>query len=78
MPVDLDRDGITDQYNVSMRIKKPVISSAKNALALSQLNLIMEFELHLEDVLKMSLQGVAAVNLNAYASDKLSASKLKT
>lgn len=76
-PVDLDRDGTVDQFNITMRIKKPV-NSAGSYLALNQLNLLMEFQCELSSVLQMSMQGVASIDIDAYATDKLSVNKIKT
>ena len=49
-PVDTDRDGIVDQYNVTMRIKKPV-----KTLKMEQANIILAFDYQLSELVKMSI-----------------------
>ena len=56
-----------------MRIKKPLAK-----LALSQLNLLMAFDLELDQTIRMKMEGIANVNIRPLASASLSASSLKT
>ena len=71
IPLDLDRDGIVDQYNVTMRIKKPTTT-----LQLAQANLILAFDYELNELIKMKMQGLAVISVDAFASSKLNAGKI--
>ena len=73
IPIDSDKDGLVDSFNISMRIKKPLPN-----LALNQLNVLMAFDLEISDIVKMRMEGIGAVNVNAMASKSLSASKIIT
>ena len=71
LPVDTDRDGIVDQYNMTMRIKKPV-----KTLKMQQANIILAFDYQLSELVKMKMQGLAVVSVDAFASSKLNAGKI--
>jgi hypothetical protein len=73
MALDNNRDGITDQYKIQLRIKKPLSNQA-----LQQLNLIVAFDLQLTETTKMKMEGIAFVNLDLHATKTLSASKIMT
>jgi len=72
-PVDRNKDGVIDQYNITMRVRKPSAD-----LALQQMHIVMAFDYEISDLIHMKLEGLANVNIHAMASSKLSASKLKT
>ena len=62
LPVDQDRDGLVDQYNITIRIKKPL-----STLKLEQASIILAFDYQLKDLLKMKMQGLAVVTVEAPA-----------
>lgn len=71
-PIDSNKDGIPEQLNFTMRIKKPLPH-----LAVSQVNLIMAMDYELDGLIQMKMSGLANVNFEALASSKLSASNFK-
>lgn len=71
LPVDQDRDGLVDQYNITMRIKKPV-----STLKLQEANIILAFDYQLKDLVKMKMQGLAVISVDAFASANLNAGKI--
>ena len=72
-PIDYDNDGIVDQYNITLRIKKPLQN-----LNLKQLNVIMAFEYTLTSPVSMVMEGLAIVNVDAYATEQLNAGTIIT
>jgi hypothetical protein len=50
MPVDQDRDGMVDQFNITMRIKKPL-----STLKLQKANIILAFDYQLKDLVRMKM-----------------------
>lgn len=73
VPIDSDKDGLVDSYNITLRIKKPLAN-----LALRELNVLLAFDFEISDIVKMRMEGILAVNINAMSSPTLSASKLST
>lgn len=72
IPIDKNGDGIIDQYNMTIRVRKPI-----EQMALTQSNLILAFDYELTQDVKMKMEGLAFVQFTPLASDKLSASKLR-
>lgn len=72
-PVDHDNDGVVDQYNITLRIKKPLAN-----LNLKQLNVIMAFDYALASPVSMVMEGLAIVNVDAYATKQLNAGTIIT
>lgn len=71
--IDTDFDGIVDQYNISMRIKKP-----DNSLKLRKVDLIIAFDYQLNQIIKLKMEGLAIVSLDTLASDNLNPTLIKT
>ena len=49
-PIDSNRDGIIEKYNITLRVKKPLQS-----LALDQIHLVLAFDFGLNDIVKMKM-----------------------
>ena len=73
MPFDSDRDGVVDQYNITMRIKKP-----SKDLALQQANLILAFDYEVSDLIKMKMEGIANIAVSSLGSSNINAGKIGT
>ena len=71
--LDNDRDGKIDQLNVTMRLKKP-----KSSLNLQNFNMIMAFDYELKDMIRMKMEGLAYVQIDAFASRNLNAGSITT
>merc|ERR1719263_2676819 len=72
-PIDLNRDGIVDQYNITLRVKKPLQN-----LALDQIHLVLAFDFVLNDIVKMKMQGLATINIQTLSGSKIGATRIKT
>lgn len=72
-PIDIDLDGVVDQYNISMRIKKPV-----DDWRLRKMDLIIAFDYKLKDIIKLKMEGLAIVSVDTMASAKLNPSEIRT
>merc|ERR1719263_1679020 len=72
-PIDLNRDGIVDQYNITLRVKKPLQN-----LALDQIHLVLAFDFGLNDIVKMKMQGLATINIQTLSGPKIGATRVKT
>jgi hypothetical protein len=64
--VDLNNDGVIDQYNISLRIKKPWAG-----MTLSRADLILAFNYELKGLLKMKMEGLAVVTADSLSSISL-------
>jgi len=60
-PWDSDRDGIVDQYNITLRFFKPLTG---NVLKLKKVNLILAFDYELTDLIKMKMEGLAIIDVD--------------
>ena len=70
--LDNDRDGQIDQYNVSMRIKKPMaLKDNVSPLKLQQINVIFAFDYELKEMIKLKMEGLAVMQVDAIASKNL-------
>ena len=78
--LDQDRDGTIDQYNVTMRIKKPKALNADKVspLKMQQLNVVLAFDYQLKDMINLKMEGLAVMQVDAIASDKLNAGTVKS
>ena len=56
-PVDFDSNGVVDQFNVTMVVKRP-----SNNLKFKDVSVIMGFNCELKDVVKMKMEGLAVVS----------------
>ena len=52
--VDRDNDGVMDQWNITMRVKKPHAS-----FKLQQANMIAAFDYQTDETIKMQMEGLA-------------------
>lgn len=73
IPVDLNRDKIIDQYNITMRIRKP-----NSDLFLSKVDLIIAFDYQLKNLIKMKMEGLTVVSVDTMASTKMNPGKVRT
>ena len=64
--VDMNNDGVIDQYNISLRIKKPWAG-----MTLSRADLILAFNYELKGLLKMKMEGLAVVTADSLSSISL-------
>lgn len=71
MAVDADFDGVVDQYNISMRVKKPV-----DSWRLRKMDLIIAFDYKLSDIIKLKMEGLAIVSVDTLASSKLNPTEI--
>jgi hypothetical protein len=71
--LDSDFDEIIDQYNISLRIKKP-----EKEWKLRKLDLIIAFDYQLNDIIKLKMEGLAIVSVDTLASDNLNPTMIKT
>jgi len=79
--VDLNHDGIVDQYNMTMRVRKPFRPAAKaddKDYSLKNANLILAFDYKLTGLIKMKLEALAVVSIDALVEDTLNAGKITT
>ena len=73
VPQDNDRDGIVDQYNITMRIKKPV-----KDIALRGVNMILAFDYEVSGLIKMKMEGIAELSVKTLGSANINAGKIGT
>ena len=73
VPQDNDRDGIVDQYNITMRIKKPV-----KDIALRGVNMILAFDYEISGLIKMKMEGIAELSVKTLGSANINAGKIGT
>lgn len=71
--VDSDFDEIVDQYNITLRVKKPV-----NSWKLRKVDLIVAFDYQLNNIIKLKMEGLAIVSIDTLASDNLNPIMIKT
>ena len=72
--IDLNNDGVYDQWNITMRVRKP-----ENDLKLSQASLIAAFDYQTRDSVKMQMESLAVAQIRIpSSSDKICASKVTT
>ena len=64
--VDLNNDGVIDQYNISLRIKKPW-----SEMTLSRADLILAFNYELKGLLKMKMECLAVMSADSLSSISL-------
>ena len=67
---DLNRDGLIDRWNVSMRIRKPVFSKSGKGGDLRQMTLVLGFDYQTSKIVKMDMETLAVVQVGL---DKLGA-----
>ena len=72
--IDLNNDGVYDQWNITMRVRKPEAD-----LKLSQASLIAAFDYQTRDSVKMQMESLAVAQIRIPSgSDKICASKVTT
>jgi len=54
--LDHDRDGVLDQYNITLRYKKP-----KKSLKMQQMNVILAFDYQLQDMINLKMEGLVVM-----------------
>jgi hypothetical protein len=75
---DVDRDGMAERWNISMRIKKPQGSSGSNGV-LRSANIVIGFKWESYQLVKTEMESLAVINVHDYTGgSKLSASSIKT
>ena len=71
--VDIDKDGIIDQWNITMRVRKP-----EPEFKLANANVILGFDYQTDDIVRMQMEGLAVAQVHIpAASMSVSASKLR-
>jgi len=54
--LDHDRDGVLDQYNITLRYKK-----SKKSLKMQQMNVILAFDYQLQDMINLKMEGLVVM-----------------
>lgn len=73
MGVDKDNDGIYDQWNITMRVRKPQAD-----FKLEQANVILAFDYQTDDTITMQMETLALAQVSVPAqSMSVSAQKLR-
>ena len=75
---DMDRDGIPERWNVSMRIRKPALTSGVPSDLIGG-TIVLGFDYETQQTIKMDLYALAVVRLeNLPSGGKTSVKKVKT